>query len=204
MTSRDKHAVVDELSYEMVVEIAETISRFASASHMYKDITLDEDLLLTLLASQFPAIQSSTYLLLNHLYQNLVIYPAAFPGLVEGIDVDSIDQYLEESVGKVEGLVSPRLLSLVGQNPPLQLEQDDTLNPALRNYLMGWTLVAQKYSSQAYLQHEDLRQNQLNCLQKKSLSILFESRPETYLTFVQKALDTLTLLDLGTEQQLAK
>lgn len=100
--------------------------------------------------------------------------------------------------------MSTRLLSLVSQDPALQLDQDDSLNPALRNYLMGWTLVAQKYSSQAYLQHDDERQNRLNSLQKKSLSLLFDSRPESYLTFIQKAFDTLTLLDLGTEQQLAK
>ncbi len=68
MDSRGSQVLVDELSFEMVVEIAETVARFASASHMYKDLTLDEDLLLTLLASEFPPIQSSTYLLLNHLY----------------------------------------------------------------------------------------------------------------------------------------
>lgn len=104
--SKQNTSGIDNLCSQMLLEIAETITRYASQIHLYPEVILDENALLSLLVCTFSPIQRSSQILMDHLYTNMVICPLGFREWVMKVSEENMDDYLENNIRNDNTLIA--------------------------------------------------------------------------------------------------
>ena len=171
----DEEVMIDESNDLMVVEFAETISRFAII--LSKDI--EEKVLYELIITPFPAIQKSAFALLKIHYQS--IKPSSF---VLDEDCDCIKEF-----GKVFQEIS---ISFFEKGNIFIQECDDEhlIAPITYSYLLVWVTMILKITT-TITPAADLEN------MKKLLKDYFELKPHLYHQFLNNCFKGLKILDPG-------